>query len=314
MPNPQQMQLILICILSAATVCLFVIGITLRGERGIVQDRVESMRLSLQEDIEKIVPELTLPFVERVVKPGLRWWAKVFASLLPSNNAEVAEKLERAGRPWGLKPVEFVGLKVFSILVFAAAGLAFFFFVDEDMLNKLLVLILSVVIGYALPESLLAQAINERHRLIRKSLANSLDLLVVSAEAGLGFDGAVAKVVETTRGPLAEEFGRMLQDMSAGRSRLDALKSMSDRVGLPDLTTFVAAIRQATMLGTSVAQVLRVQADSLRVHRSLRAREAAAKLPVKMLFPLVICVFPAIMIVVLGPALIQVYQALGIGH
>jgi tight adherence protein C len=146
--------------------------------------------------------------------------------------------------------------------------------------------------------------------MIRRSLADCLDLLVVCTEAGLGFDGALAKVVDRMSGPLSDEFRKVLQDMSVGRTRVEALRAMAARVGLPELISFVAAIHQADLLGVSIAHVLRVQADSLRTQRNLRARETAAKLPVKLLFPLVFFIFPAIFVVVLSPGAIQIIRAL----
>lgn len=302
-------MLTLICILSWATVCLLVIGLAMKGESAIIKNRIESLRLSLDEDVEKIVPELTLSFTERVIRPALHKITVALSKLLPGGKSNIAEKLDQAGNPWKLQPLEFMGLKALSIIVFLILGVGFTLLIDAEPLHKLLAFICSLIIGYAIPDTLLESAIRERHRTMRKALPNSLDLLVVSAEAGLGFDGALDKVVERTQGPLADEFSKVLQDMNLGRSRTEALKTMALRVNLPELTTFVAAIRQADMFGASIVQVLRVQASSMRVQRNLRAREAAAKLPVKLLFPLVFCIFPAIFAVVLGPAVIQIFKA-----
>ena len=304
-------MLILICILSWITVSLFVVGLAMKGERALVRDRVESLRLSIEEDVEMVVPELTQPFSERVVRPALHNTAVFFSRLLPTASGAVATKLENAGRPWNLQPVEFAGLKVILMFVFAALAIAASVLMDLMLGYQIAMVACGVIIGYAIPESMLESAVRNRHSAIRKSLANCIDLLVVSTEAGLGFDGALAKVVDKVSGPLADEFRRVLDDMSIGRSRMEALKAMSDRVGLPELTTFVAAVRQADLLGTSIAHVLRVQADSLRVQRNIRARETAAKLPVKMLFPLVFFIFPAVFVVVLGPGFISILRALG---
>ena len=304
--------LLLISILSWATVCLIIVGFAIKGERDIIKDRIESLRLSQSADVERVVPELALPFGERVIRPMLHTAATALSRLLPTNPEGVAGKLDQAGNPLKLQPAEFRGLKALSIIVFLVCGAGLSLVIAAGPLQKVLVFLCAVIIGYAIPDTLLESAIRERHRAIRKTLPNSLDLLVVSAEAGLGFDGALAKVVERTQGPLSDEFGRVLQDMSLGRSRVDALKSMSVRVGLPELTTFVAAIRQADIFGASVVRVLRVQASSMRQQRNLRARETAAKLPVKLLFPLVFCIFPAIFAVVLGPGLIQIVRALSV--
>ncbi|MBI2844119.1 MAG: type II secretion system F family protein [Armatimonadetes bacterium] len=306
-------MLIVIFICSFATVCLATVGLTMKGEQALVRDRVEALRLLLEQDIEMVAPELTSPFGERIIRPWLRKVSEVFAGLLPSNAAaNIAAKLEQAGNPRKLKPAEMLGLKVLSFFFFTALGLlAGLFLLDESrLIYRVLVLGMGMIVGYTLPEAQLDRAIRERHRQMRRSLADCLDLLVVCAEAGLGLDGALAKVVERMKGPLSEEFRRVLQDMSIGRTRMEALRAMSKRVKMSELTTFVAAIHQADLLGVSIAHVLRVQAESLRMQRNLRAREAAAKLPVKMLFPLVFFIFPAILIVLLTPGVIQIYRAL----
>lgn len=304
-------MLFLIYVFSFATICLLTIGLTMRGERAVLRDRVEGLRLQMAQDVEMVVPELSQPFGERVIKPWLTKMASLASGVVPANAmGGISAKLQRAGSPWKLKPLEFIGLKVISFVVLMAVGIALAYFVEMTPIYRVLSVVVAAVVGYAVPDSLLERAIRERQRIIRKSLADSLDLLVVSAEAGLGFDGALAKVVEKVRGPLADEFKRALEDMSVGRSRMEALRSMSGRLEMPEITTFVAAIHQADLLGVSIAHVLRVQADNSRMQRNLRAREAAAKLPVKMLFPLVFCIFPAIFIVLLGPGVIEIFKAL----
>lgn len=298
-----------ICILVWITVCLFVLGFAMKGEREIIRSRIESLKLTLEEDVEKVVPELAIPFSERVVRTGIRKLMTSLSRMFPTDTKAIASKLEQAGSPGKLQPLEFVGLRALSLLVLLAIGIAVVLMVELTPLYKLVVFACALIIGYAMPEAVLDQMIRERHTTMRKALPDSLDLMVVSAEAGMGFDAALSKVVERTKGPLALEFGRMLQDMSIGRSRSEALKSMSTRVGLPELTTFVAAIRQADLLGTSIASVLRAQAESLRSSRNIRARESAAKLPVKMLFPLVFCIFPGIFVVLLGPAMLRIMEA-----
>lgn len=304
-------MLALICILSWASICLLVVGLTMKGERALVRDRVEALQPAAEKDIEAIVPELTQSFSARIVRPWLGKITSGAARLLPGRAVKnAAVRLERAGKPWHLNPTEFVALKALSIIVFTGGGVTFAIVFDVSPIMRITGIAVGLVIGCTLPDSLLNQIIRERHRAMRKSLADCLDLLVVSAEAGLGFDGALAKVVERVRGPLSDEFRVVLNDMSIGRARGEALKAMSDRVGLAELTTFVAAIRQADMLGVSIAHVLRVQAESLRINRNIKAREAAAKLPVKLLFPLVFFIFPAIFIVILGPGVIQIFRAL----
>ena len=160
---------------------------------------------------------------------------------------------------------------------------------------------------------MLQRTVSERQAGIRRVLPDTLDLLTVSVEAGLGLDGAMQKVVEKLRSPLSDEMVRALQEMRIGKLRVEALRNMAKRARVQELTTFVAAICQADQLGVSIAHVLKVQSDTLRTVRSQKAREAASKLPVKMLFPLVFCIFPALFVIILAPGVINIARAFGIG-
>lgn len=302
-------MLTMIFAFSWITICLVVVGLTMKGEYALIRDRIETLRLSLDQDVQAITPELTEPFAQRVVMPCLERIARLFSNIMPINKTTMSAKLERAGNPWKLQVMHFMGLKVASVLLIGGVGFAAALLLG-DAANRALAVVCGLVIGYALPDTLLEQTIRNRHKQIRKSLAPCLDLLVVSAEAGLGFDGALSRLVEKVKGPLPDEFRRVLNDMSVGRTRIEALRMMSQRVGLPELTSFVAAIHQADALGVSIAHVLRVQAQSVREQRNLRARTEAAKLPVKILFPLVFCIFPAIFIVLLVPGAVEIYKAL----
>lgn len=307
-------MLTLIFITSFTTVCLLAIGLTIRGESAIIRDRMESMRILLEQDMDMIVPELSSPFVDRVLRPWLIRIAALFSRFVPKNAiSNIEARLNSAGNPWRLKPLEFIGLKAICVLMFVGMSVTLFILWDTTLLYKVPIAAILILIGFILPDALLNNTIGERRRQIRKSLADSLDLLVVCTEAGLGFDGAISKTVERMRGPLPDEYRRVLQDMSVGKTRMESLKAMADRVGVSELTTFVAAIHQADQLGVSIAHVLRVQAESLRTLRNLHARETAAKLPVKMLFPLVLFIFPAIFAVMLGPSFIEIYRALTSG-
>ncbi|HDS31141.1 MAG TPA: type II secretion system F family protein, partial [Firmicutes bacterium] len=167
-------------------------------------------------------------------------------------------------------------------------------------------LIFSGFIGYYMPDLWLTGKVNARKAEITRKLPDALDLLTVSVEAGLAFDMALSKVVEKLRGPLAEEFMRVLHEVRMGKQRRDAMKDMADRVDAPDLSQFISALVQADKLGVSLANVLRIQSDQMRLKRRQRAEETAMKAPLKMSFVLVFFVLPALMIVLLGPAAISV--------
>jgi tight adherence protein C len=179
--------------------------------------------------------------------------------------------------------------------------------------RKLLVTGLFTLLGFYLPNLLLQSKIDRRQKSIRKSLPDALDLLTICVEAGLGFDGAMGKVSEKWDNELSLEFGRVLREIQLGKLRREALRDMAERIGIPEMTSFVAAIIQSEQLGVSMAKVLRIQADQMRMKRRQHAEEEAHKAPVKMLFPMVFLIFPALLIILLGPAGIMLIQTFGGG-
>jgi tight adherence protein C len=165
-------------------------------------------------------------------------------------------------------------------------------------------------LGYFVPDITLYQAAYNRNERIRRDLPDSMDLLTISVEAGLPFDSALSQVARNTRGPLAEELFRVLQEMQIGLGRIEALRALAERTNVVELRGFVTAMVQADQFGIPIANVLRVQSRDMRVKRTQRAEEQAQKVPVKILFPLVFCILPALFIVVMGPAAISAYHNL----
>ena len=219
-------------------------------------------------------------------------------------------RLESAGNPFGLTPVEFNALKAVSLIGWTLAGIGLITITQLPAVRQLLVVVVFAIIGMLAPERWLSAKVAWRKEQVLRALPNMIDLLNVSIEAGLGFDGAIARIVERTTGPLADELRRALQEMRMGKSRTEALRAVADRTNVTELGGFVAAIYQAEELGASMTKVLRSQGDMMRSRRRARAREIAAKLPVKMLFPLIFFIFPSIFIVVLGPAVIQLSKSM----
>ena len=166
-------------------------------------------------------------------------------------------------------------------------------------------------IGYIAPEFWLGGRVRKRQKAILMMIPDALDLLTISVRAGLGFDAALGKVVEKLKGPLTEEFRRALAEVRVGKARREALRDIIPRTEVVPLTNFIGAIIQAEQLGVSISKVLQVQSEQLRIERRQRAEEMAAKAPIKMLFPLVGCIFPSLFIVILGPAVILIMQNLG---
>lgn len=211
--------------------------------------------------------------------------------------AKLRRQLTLAGNPGDLKPQEFIVLKLTICALTLVAG----FLLPISFLN---VVILAAAAWLA-PELYLHEKIKNRQLAITLAIPDVLDLLTVSVEAGLGFDAAVAKVIEKVEGPLADEFRRMLYEMRIGRSRREALRDLSECTGVPYLQNFASAVIQADQLGVSISKVLRIQSQEIRRQRRQKAEEEAMKAPIKMLLPLVALVFPSLFIVLLGPAILQ---------
>jgi tight adherence protein C len=254
-------------------------------------------------------------FAQRVVRPTLTGLGRGLSAATPAGVVgKIRAKLDMAGNPSHLGVTEYVGLRVLSIAVVIPLGIVAVRALDVSGPALWLSLLLIAGVGIWLPDVVLQRVIEARQLAIRRALPDVLDLMVVGLEAGMGFDQATSKVIEKNHGPLAEELARVLKQIGLGKSRSEALRTMAERTQVPDLTTFVAAVQQSETLGVSIANTLRVQADTARERRSQRAREAAAKLPVKLLFPLVFFIFPALFVVVLGPGAVrfaQLFEVLG---
>lgn len=261
------------------------------------------------DNVSLVETEMKFSAWSRLFLPVLQNFGELAVKVSPGGATDVLRKrLSSAGSPRGLGVIEFIGARV------VCGGVGFFvaMFVQafiSDVTSKLGIGIVIFVIFFMMPEFILTRMIETRQYKIKKLLADTIDLLVVSVEAGMGFDGAIQKVVEKMKGPLAEEFGRVLHEMRLGKPRARSLKDMAARINVTEITTFVAAIYQSELLGVSISTVLRVQSESIRIAHTQRIREAAAKLPVKMLFPLVFLIFPAIFLVLLGPGLISIKDA-----
>ncbi|MFI5262063.1 MAG: type II secretion system F family protein, partial [Candidatus Limnocylindrales bacterium] len=189
-------------------------------------------------------------------------------------------------------------------VVVGALALLIFGVLQSNFVFGLVSGLVGLALGFVLPEYWLNRRIRARNKAILLAIPDTLDLLTISVRAGLGFDAALGRVVEKTTGPLADEFRRGLAEIRLGSARRDALRGIVARTNVPALANFIGAIIQAEQLGVSISKVLQVQSEQLRIERRQRAEEAAAKAPIKMLFPLVGCIFPSLFIVILGPAII----------
>ena len=251
-------------------------------------------------------PETDRPFVERVVGPlGDRLVGLGRRIVRADTSERLRHRLDIAGNPAGWDVPRLIGTKALSML--ALAGVATLQVVSTGTSGALAVLTVAGAgaFGFVLPNVLLYNAGEKREALMQRALPDALDLLTVSVEAGLGFDAAVMKVATKTTGPLAAEFNRLLQEMQLGVGRADAMRGLADRSTLKDLKSFSLAIVQADQLGVPIGKVLRVQSGEIRIKRRQRAEEQAQKVPVKIMVPLVLFIMPCLLIVIGGPAAVQ---------
>jgi tight adherence protein C len=253
--------------------------------------------------------ELAKPLAQRTVGPVVIGLGNLLKRFTPVGYLEKKQrKLMLAGHPGNLDAPAFIVIKLLT----TALGLGAAFVVQDfgaDALQQVVLFALPIALGFFGPDAWLERKVDERRQAMLRALPDVLDLLVISVEAGLGFDSALARVVGTVPGPLSEEFFRMLQETRVGVSRRDAMRHLSERTDLDELRSFLLAMIQAEAFGVTIARVLRVQADEMRVKRRQRAQEKAFAAPVKLVFPLVFCIFPALFIVLLGPAAIQIAEA-----
>ena len=232
--------------------------------------------------------------------------------ITPSDHADrIRKKLDIAGNPPGWTVDRVVSLKVVGLVGGAVAALVLSLLLGAAVAKLMGLVALGGAAGYFAPNMYLYQKGYDRTASMQRTLPDALDLLVISVEAGLGFDSALAQVARNTDGPLANEFARVLQEMQIGLGRSNALRALGERSTLPDLRSFASAMVQAEAFGIPIGQVLRVQSDEIRVKRRQRAEEQAQKVPVKILLPLMACILPCLFIVVIGPAVIGLMGAFG---
>lgn len=276
-----------------------------------VQAQLE--QLSSYESAQALVAEPTLaPFSDRIVKPALAWVPRAIKSLAPASYMRMLQrKLLLAGSPRGIDAGRLFTLQAFLAIIMAAlmgfgriAG-------GQSFWNAMLAALAGGAAAFLLPHVWISMRATSRQEQIRRDLPDMLDMLLISVEAGLGFDAAVAKIVRRAPGPLGEEFGRMLRDGQAGLTRRESLRRLSDRNDVPELNAFIMAMVQADVFGVAISKVLRAQSHELRVKRRQRAEEMAQKAPAKMVFPLILCILPATLIIMGGPAILSIMRAFG---
>ena len=254
--------------------------------------------------------ELAQPFAERVIIPAMRRLGELSASITPQKLIEdTARKIERAGNPGRIDATTLLALRFVIAGLFAGFILLIAFLATPHWTAGKTILVVTVVsvLGFFFPQLWLTGRINSRQAGIRKAMPDALDLLTICVEAGLSFDAAMSKVAEKWENDLSIAFGRCIREVQLGKPNREALRDMSERLGLPEMTSFIAAVIQSQTLGVSMAKVLRIQSDQMRVKRRQYAEELAHQAPVKMIIPMAFLTFPSIFIILLTPAAIQIY-------
>lgn len=263
-----------------------------------------------QRTLEEI--ELEAPFYERVVRPIVSGITRSLGKLTPAQGMEkVREQLVIAGNPYNMQVSEFMGARLMAAVLLGAATFGMSLVLRASALNLMLFSLLALAFGYLLPVFWLRSRVKKRQKIILKALPDAIDLMTISVEAGLAFDGAMQRVADKWTNDLSAEFQRAISEMRVGKSKRDALKEMVARTAVSDLSTFVASIIQADQLGVSIAKVLRIQSEQMRIRRRQRAEEQAHKAPILMMIPMVFLIFPATYIVILGPAVPKILSAFG---
>jgi tight adherence protein C len=247
-----------------------------------------------------------------VIVPIIRRIGEFSARFTPQKAIQdTARKLELAGNPWPIDAATFLAIRFILALVLGGFLLAVVLISPpSNPSDNFMYVGGATFAGFYLPHLMLTSKITRRQKEIRKAMPDALDLLTICVEAGLGFDAAMAKVSEKWENELSLAFARVIREIQLGKVRREALKDMSDRLGIPEMTSFVAAIIQSEQLGVSLAKVLRIQSDQMRVKRRQRAEEEAHKAPIKMIIPMALLIFPSILIIILTPAVIQIMGSL----
>lgn len=305
---------LLILVGAVVLIAIVLIVIGLRSPQGSdpLQERLgefisEGKTVSLEEI------ELSQPLSQRIIFPLARRLGEIALRYTPQNAIQnVRKKLDMAGNPGGLDPTIFFALRFFGIplgavifLLGKVPGL------DDSLFAKggLLFALPASVLGFYLPDLLLKSRIDRRQDRVRKAMPDALDLLTICVEAGLGFEAAMQKVYEKWDNELGQAFGRVIREISLGKPRREAMRDMAERLGISEMSSFVAAVIQSEQLGVSMAQILHIQAEQMRVRRRQLAEEKAHQAPVKMLIPMALLILPSICVVLMTPAVLMLVRS-----
>lgn len=281
------------------------------AERRQINRSLRTMRSFEISGVDYRAQQLAAPAMSRLLVPGVVRLGRGLRRLTPMSVLERLDtQLKTAGSPAGWDAERFLAYKLIVGIGLVLAGIGVTTIARLGFLRGAIITVFAAAIGYYIPEWFIRSQSDKRQALIQRHLPDSLDLLSITVAAGLGFDAALQRVSRQVGGPLGQEFHRVVQEMQLGKGRSDALRDLSGRTTISELRSFVLAMVQADIFGIPVADVLHVQARELRIKRRQRAEEQAQKVPVKILFPLLFGIFPMLMIVIVGPAAIQIRDSL----
>jgi tight adherence protein C len=302
------MQISVSFILGIAGLIVLILGARWLTSNSMSKRLNQYVTAPLDDNRSKATATRTLPrnitgsFFTRTIMPAIKGIGRFFGRLTPGGSIEsLTHKLLVAGNPMGLGAREFYGISLASTLL--GVYLAFVIYRRGTETINVALSILILIFFYAAPRVWLQNRIKHRQNSVRKGLPDAMDMLSVCATAGLGFDQSLQRVSEYWNTPIGHEFGRVINEMEMGLTRRDALRNLSDRLDIREISSFVALILQTEQLGMSISDTLHAQAEQMRIERRFRAQEQAQKAPVKMLIPMALLIFPALLAVILGPAL-----------
>lgn len=302
-------QILLAGFIFAFTLSLWFFKLITREKREL-DSRLKRVTTTFMDKKRQEEDELSKPFSTRVIKPILTGMSDLASRFTPAKNRQkLQEMLQFAGNPGNLKAHEYQALHFILILIFILGGWGFAALGKSDLMSRTVFALMSGLVAFSMGKAFLSSRKRKRINSMQRELPDALDLLSVSVESGLGFDSALHHVVEKSSGVLTQELVITLNELKMGKTRREALRDLGARTGVEDIITFVGAVIQADQLGVPITNILRIQAEQVRIKRRQRVEEQAMKAPIKMLFPLVFFIFPSIFIVLLGSAAIQIYNA-----
>jgi tight adherence protein C len=300
---------ILLGIAVIAAIILVIVGLRMPEAEDPIAERLAELKVSDDPmTLEEI--ELSQRFYERVILPFFNNIGRFAMRFTPQATLEATEaKLETAGNPMRLEPAFFLALRFVLAIAFGGSIFITYAVTGRNWVQGLMLSTLFLLLGFMFPDVWLTSRISRRQKDVFRAMPDALDLLTVCVEAGLGFDAAMKKVAEKWENDLALEFGRVLQEIGLGKLRREALRDMADRLQVPEMLSFVAAVIQSEHLGVSMSKVLRVQSEQMRQRRRQMAEEEARRAPVKMVFPIGLLIFPSLFVILLGPAAMTLFRS-----